>query len=126
MSENEEIYPTDEPDEEVVIDGHAFEEDFEHEASHDEQRIKVSIGEEEEDVYTVEGREEMLDDDEIKPWEEGFVEGAEHGGEQATCAHCGKVLGGIESGVVEREYRGEILFFCSEKCAQAGPQQHPR
>jgi len=31
----------------------------------------------EEDVYTIEGREDLLDSDEINDWEAGFMEGYE-------------------------------------------------
>jgi len=66
------------------------------------------------DVYSEEGREELVDDDEISPEEEGFMEGAEGDGQGAKCRKCGKVL--IEKSV-EREVEGEIYRFCSEKCA---------
>ena len=33
------------------------------------------------DVYSEEGREELVDDDEISPEEEGFMEGAEGDGQ---------------------------------------------
>lgn len=90
------------------------------ETDHD---LKVKVGERDEDVYTEEGREDLEESDEVAPWEEGFSEGASHGGENATCAHCDKVLGDRdEDEIIERRYKGENMKFCSEKCAQAGPK----
>ena len=75
------------------------------------------------DDYTEEGREELVEKGEIKPWEEGFSEGAEQKGELGTCAHCGKPLSQKESEVVEREIDGEKVWFCSDKCAAKGPKK---
>lgn len=112
-------------DDEPVVQGEEpqFLEPEEHEDSHMEHQMKIRIGEQEEDVYTEEGREEMLETDEIEPWEEGFAEGAEGRGELATCAHCNKVLGDDKEKVVERKYNNELMFFCSENCAKAGPRE---
>ena len=98
-----------------------FLEPEEHAGTHTEHRLHVSVGKDEENVYTAEGREEMEEGDEIVPWEEGFAEGAEETGELGSCAHCGKVLGDRETNVFEREYKDELMLFCSEKCARAGP-----
>ncbi len=100
-----------------------FLEPEEHEESHAEHSMKLQVGDEEEDVYTEEGREELLEDDEIEPWEEGFSEGAEERGELGACAHCGKPLGDREENVFEKEYDDELMFFCSEKCAKSGPKK---
>ena len=70
---------------------------------------------EEEDVYTPKGRNELLEDDEITPVEEGFMEGAESYGETGKCANCGKILTGD---FIEREINGRVYRFCSEKCAE--------
>lgn len=43
--------------------------------SPEEHTVKITLGEEEEDVYTSEGRKELQEDDEIEVWEEGFSEG---------------------------------------------------
>ena len=71
-----------------------------------------------EEVYTEEGREKLVEDAEISPTEEGFMEGAEGRGEQASCAYCGKLLGEDEKNIIEREFDGEIKWFCSEEHAQ--------
>jgi len=83
-----------------------------------EHNIKVSAGNQEADIYTEEGREELEESDEIEPWEQGFSEGAE-GSESGVCAHCGKPLGDIDE-VIEREVNDEKLFFCCDKCAASG------
>lgn len=77
----------------------------------------------EEDIYTEDERDRLMEDDEISPTEEAFMEGAEGRGEQAKCARCGKVLSQDPSEVHEKEYDDELMFFCSEKCADAGPQK---
>lgn len=102
---------TDEPEE--------FLETEEHTETHQEAEIKIHVGGQEADVYTEEGREVLEEDGELAPWEEGFSEGAE-GTETATCANCKKILGDREEGVIEREIKGDKLFFCSEHCAKAG------
>ncbi len=72
----------------------------------------------EEEIYSEEGREEMLDNDEISPEEEGFMEGAEGRGEQNCCAECGELLGEKETDLYEREFDGEIKWFCCEEHAE--------
>jgi|GEM_PF-6434722 len=49
-------------------------EDHENE-SPEEHSINISLGKEDEDVYTKEGRKELQESDEIEVWEEGFSEG---------------------------------------------------
>jgi YHS domain-containing protein len=98
-----------------------FLEPEEHTESHGEAEFKIHVGGKEADVYTEEGREELEEDEgEIAPWEEGFSEGAQ-GIEGGHCAHCHKQLGDREEGVIEREFKGKVVFFCSEKCARGGP-----
>jgi len=60
-----------------------------------------------------EDREELLEDDEIDPVEEGFLEGYEGEG-AAVCAECGKPL--TDDSLVETEIDDEIVSFCSDKC----------
>lgn len=99
---------------------HQFLEPGEHDPSCVDHDMKIQVGEKEENVYTEEGRESLVEDDEIEPWEEGFSEGADHEGSLGTCAHCDKVLGEDKGSIVEKEYDGEVWFFCSEGCAKAG------
>lgn len=111
------------PESEMVEEPEQFLEPEEHEDTHMEHKIDIAAGEQEADVYTEEGREVLTESGEIEPWEEGFAEGAEDRGELATCAHCREVLGDREDGVIERSYSNEVFFFCSEKCASAGPKR---
>ena len=97
-----------------------FLEGDEHAGSHEDAEFKIHAGDQEADVYTEEGRDELTEDEgEMAPWEEGFSEGAE-AYEGAHCAHCHKPIGDREENVFEREVKGETLLFCSEKCASAG------
>ncbi len=106
---------------ELVGEPEEFLESEEHAGTHEDAEIKIHIGDKEADVYTEEGREELtVDGDEIAPWEEGFIEGAE-GSESSHCENCDKTLGDREESVIEKEVKGKILLFCSEKCAKAGP-----
>jgi len=65
-----------------------------------------------EDVYSEEGRENLVDDDEIEEQEEAFMEGYEN--ENLTnCATCGKLL----DEVIEKEIDGDAFRFCCDNCA---------
>ncbi|MEM4264070.1 MAG: hypothetical protein QW666_04240 [Candidatus Woesearchaeota archaeon] len=97
-----------------------FLESEEHEETPDEFDKELHAGEKEEDVYTEEGREDLVEDDEIEPWEEGFAEGAADKGEYGDCAHCGKPLRQEEEKVIEKEISHKIYQFCSDKCASKG------
>jgi len=70
-----------------------------------------------EKVYSEEGRDSLVEDDAMEPWEQGFMEGAEDDGQGAKCRRCGKVLMGPDS-IVEKEIDGTIYRFCSEECAE--------
>ncbi len=89
----------------------------------EEEKQGMETGEKEEDVYSEEGRESLVEDDEIEPWEEEFMEGAEEKGEEGNCAHCGNVLSQEPEEVIEREIKGKKFKFCSDKCAQKGPKK---
>ena len=105
----------------VISDEESFLEDEEHKGTHEDEELKLHTGEKEADVYTAEGRDELEEDEgEIAPWEEAFMEGASGKGSKATCENCGKILSQNEAKIIEREYRGQTYFFCSEKCAKAG------
>jgi len=66
------------------------------------------------DIYSEEGREDLVDSDEISPAEEGFMEGAHGDGQGAKCRKCGKILTGD---FTERKVDDEIFRFCSDECA---------
>ena len=67
------------------------------------------------DIYSEEGRENLVEDDEISPEEEGFMEGADGDGQGAKCRKCGKVL---LDDIVERKIDGELCRFCSDECSE--------
>jgi YHS domain-containing protein len=81
------------------------------------KREEIEESEDIERVYSEKGRESLVEDDAIEPWEQGFMEGAEDDGQGAKCRKCGKVLLGPES-IIEKEIDGEIYRFCSEECAE--------
>ena len=94
------------------------EEQWQQTKTSDEKKLDIETGIAEEDVYSEEGREEMTENDELSPAEEGFMEGAEGRGQLAKCDECGKILGQDKEDIVEREFDGELFFFCSERCAE--------
>ena len=59
-----------------------------------------------ESIYSEKGRENLVDDDEISPAEEGFMEGAEGDGQGAQCRKGGTIL-----------MDDEVCRFCCEECA---------
>ncbi len=60
----------------IRTDKDSFFEGDEHDETSEEFKAKMGSGERDEDVYTAEGAEELLEDDEIDAKEEGFSEGA--------------------------------------------------
>jgi len=86
-----------------------------------EQGIETSkTPADEQDVYTEKGLEAQQENDEISPLEQAFMEGATGKGDLGKCARCGEMID--KDNTHEKEFKGKILFFCSEKCADAGPQ----
>jgi YHS domain-containing protein len=63
-------------------------------------------------IYSKEGREDQIDEDEITDLDEGFMRGYEEGEKMAKCPLCGVVL---DQDFVEREIDGEIYRFCCEE-----------
>ncbi len=88
----------------------------EDEPSSDEKEQEMEEGILDEEVYDEEGREKLLEDDEIDDWEEGFMNGASAGGSRAKCSNCGKIFID-ESGIVDREINDVDYWFCSYTCA---------
>lgn len=84
----------------------------------EERTQDIKKGEAAENVYSEEGREELIDNDEIAPWEEAFMEGAEGRGGQTSCRYCGKLLGQDKSKIVERKIGTNDLWFCCDHCAE--------
>lgn len=89
----------------------------------DEEAIheKIRSRKKDEDVYDTHSLEELEEDDEISPWEGGFMKGAHGSGEGAKCRNCGKVL---LDNAVERELHDEIERFCSDHCAESYEEKH--
>jgi hypothetical protein len=71
----------------------------------------------EEEVYSSEGREKLVEEDEMSPWEAAFMEGAEGEGQNAKCRTCGKMLD-REHAVIEKVIEGELYKFCSDECVE--------
>lgn len=82
----------------------------------DTHKLKMSDGEEDTDVYRKAGREELMEDDEISPGEEGFMEGEVEEGDNSKCAFCGTALVDAED-VIEEEINDRLYWFCSARHA---------
>ena len=77
----------------------------------------IDEGQMDADVYSESGREELEENDEISAEEEGFMKGeeeAENEEDLGNCSDCGKELS--KKNVVNKEIRGNLLHFCSNKC----------
>jgi hypothetical protein len=85
---------------------------------------EMEQGKKEETVYSEEGREKLAEDDQVEPFEEGFMEGAEGRGGKNCCAECGKLLGEEEKEIIEREFEGDMKWFCSEEHAEKYAKKH--
>ena len=87
------------------------------EESEDEVESKMKQGEKDEDIYSKKGRDLLEEDDEIEPWEEGFMEGANDLGQLGKDALTGQPLMGADD-VVELEWEGKLYRFVSRKNAE--------
>lgn len=83
----------------------------------EDKELEMELGEAEETVYDSAGRNELVEDDEIDPWEEGFMEGAEKDGQRGKCAYCGGALVDREN-VYEKTVEGERRYYCSSEHAE--------
>lgn len=103
-----------------VVDNEKYHDDIEDkkEESSDEIEEEMEEGKHDEDVYTEEGREKLVEDGEITETEEGFMEGEENRGEETSCAYCGKMISEDKDNIYERKFNGEIKVFCSEEHAE--------
>lgn len=73
------------------------------------------------DIYSEEGREDLVDSDEISPAEEGFMAGADGDGQGAKCRKCGNIL---MDDFIEKKIGDEICRFCSDECADKYSEKH--
>ncbi|MBI4980632.1 hypothetical protein HZC30_03705 [Candidatus Woesearchaeota archaeon] len=82
----------------------------------DDIEAEMKSGKADEDVYTKEGEELLEEDDEIEPWEEGFMEGAADDGQLGKDALTGASLINADN-IFEVEIEGRNYRFISEKNA---------
>jgi YHS domain-containing protein len=83
------------------------------------QELDIREGKKDMDLSKEAGREEAMEEDQIDPAEEGFLEGESGIEEDTECEQCKKLLGDEPTEVYEEEIEGELKFFCSNKCADA-------
>ncbi len=95
----------------------AEEQGIEKDETSEEKKKKMEHGDEDEDVYSKEGREKLLEDDEIDPMEAGIMEGAAQAGQLGKDALTGEPLMDVED-VVETEIDGTVYRFVSEENAE--------
>lgn len=84
--------------------------------SSDEKKMKMKLGEEDEDIYSAERQEEEVEEDEIEPWEAGFMKGASGAGQLGKDALTGKPL--VGRNIIEAEIGGKLYRFMSDANAQ--------
>lgn len=82
----------------------------------EEEQAEFDEGADEE-VYSSKGRDKLVEEDEISPWEAAFMEGADNDGQQAKCRTCGKMLDRNHP-IIEKAVDGELYRFCSDKCSE--------
>lgn len=92
------------------------------ERTKDEIREDIDGGVDDKEVYSEQARDKLVEEGEIAPWEEGFMEGAEGRGQMASCARCGKLLTQGKDKVFQRKINGKKMLFCSEEHAEKGPR----
>lgn len=78
-----------------------------------------------EEVYESDQREKLVEDDEMSPEEQGFMEGAEELGQKGKCANCGKALLSDDE-VIEKEIDDEDKYFCSDECVEKYEEKHQK
>lgn len=88
----------------------------------EDELLEMEIGHKDEDVYSDGGRADLVEDDEITPEEEGFMQGAESDGQHAKCANCGRML--RKENTIEKEFDGDLKWFCSEHCLEKYEEKH--
>ena len=69
------------------------------------------------DIYSEEVREDLVEGDGMSPAEEGFMAGAHGGGQGAKCRKCGKPL--ADDFIERRSDDNEIYRFCSDECCES-------
>ena len=87
------------------------------EETSEEHELAMAVGDEDEDIYTEEGRKKQTEEDEIEPWEQGLMEGASGLGQLGKDALTGKPLMDTDE-VIEMEWEGKLYRFVSTKNAE--------
>ena len=87
------------------------------EETEEEVEEEMEEGKKDTDVYSKEGLDVLEKDDEIEPWEEGFMEGAEDDGQLGKDALTGKPLMDKE-GVYELKREGKLYRFLNQENAE--------
>ena len=87
------------------------------EETSEQKEQAMEHGDEDEDIYSEEGRDKLEEDDEIDPWEEGFMEGASQAGQLGKDALTGEPLMDVDK-VVESVIDGKTYRFVNKKNAQ--------
>jgi len=87
------------------------------EESSEEILQDMESGEKDEDPDTPEGREKLVEDDEVADWEAGFSEGANEEGQLAKDALTGEPLMDVDD-VVETKIDGRLYRFVNKVNAQ--------
>jgi hypothetical protein len=87
------------------------------EETSEEIKEDMELGEKEENVYSKEGREKLVEDGEIDPEEAGFMQGAENAGQLGKDALTGEPLLDADN-IYETEIEGKVHRFANEGNAQ--------
>ena len=85
--------------------------------SKEKSEEEMEKGKKDESVYGPTGREKLVEDDEMEPFEQGFMEGATKAGQLGKDALTGESLMDIEN-VVEAEIDGKVYRFVSKENAE--------
>ena len=85
------------------------------EKNKEEKELDMEIGQADEDVYTQEGVEHLVEDGEISPEEAGFMQGAQGGGQLGKDALTGEPILGE---AYEKEIDGKVYRFVSKENAE--------
>ena len=83
----------------------------------EDKELDMELGKIDETVYTKEGRENLEEDSELEPWEEGFMEGASDSGQLSKDAVTGEPLMGVDD-VVEIEIEDQTYRFVNKENAE--------
>ena len=95
----------------------AEEQGIEREETDEEVEEEMKTGRKDEDIYAKKGRDLLEEDDEIQPWEEGFMEGASGLGQLGKDALTGEPLMGADD-IIELEWEGKMYRFVSRENAE--------